>query len=146
MGTEVPRVQLHECENTKAADRAESGDSLQRASPGADESDERCEHRADGRGTGPLICGAGSATSATAKHRACCKAVRNGPGADCDRRSGSSGSAGRNDLLNSANGEWARTWPLKRRAAPTVRGRWQTVRPLLSRCPTLTLPRWGFRL
>src|SRR6267378_2426942 len=121
MGTEVPRVQLHECENTKAADRAESGDSLQRASPGADESDARCEHRANGRGTGPLSTG-------------------------LDRRSGSSGSAGRNDLLNSANGEWARTWPLKRRAAPTVRGRWQTVRPLLSRCPTLTLPRWGFRL
>ena len=43
--------------NTKAADRAESGDSLPGASPGADESDARGEHRADGRGTGPLFTG-----------------------------------------------------------------------------------------
>ena len=53
---------------------------------------------------------------------------------------------GRNDLPNSANGEWAKTSPLPRRAAPTVRGRWQTVRLSLSCCPTLTLPRLGFRL
>jgi hypothetical protein len=48
MGAEVPGVQLHECGNTKAADRAESAGSLQGASPGADESDARCEHRAHG--------------------------------------------------------------------------------------------------
>jgi hypothetical protein len=37
----------------------------------------------------------------TLKHRACCKALRNEPGTDWDRRSGSSRSAGRNNLLNS---------------------------------------------
>ena len=57
MGAEVPGLQLHECENTQAADRAEGGDSVQGASPGADESDTRGEHRANGRGIGPLFTG-----------------------------------------------------------------------------------------
>jgi Group II intron, maturase-specific domain len=47
------------------------------------------------------------------------------------------------DLRNCENGEWARTLPQKRRAAPTVRGSWQTARPSHSHCPTLTLPRSG---
>ena len=42
--------------------------------------------------------------------------------------------------------EWARALPQQRRAAPTVRGSWRIVRPLLSPCPTPTLPRLGFPL
>src|SRR5205807_4963908 len=68
------------------------------------------------------------------------------PGADCGRRSGSSGSAGGSDLLNCGNGEWVRTLLLKRQAAPTVRGSWLTARPSLSRCPTLILSPSGFPL
>jgi RNA-directed DNA polymerase len=79
----------------------------------------------------PAIYEAGSATSGTAKHRARSNALRNGSDADCGRRSGSSGSAGGHDLLNCRNGEWARTLPPKRRAAPMVRGSWQTARPSL---------------
>jgi RNA-directed DNA polymerase len=38
----------------------------------------------------------------------------------------------------------ARTLPLERQAAPTVRGSWRTVRPSLSRCLMLTSTRSGF--
>jgi hypothetical protein len=41
----------------KLADRTERGDSLQGTSPGTDESDAVCRHRADGRGAGPLFAG-----------------------------------------------------------------------------------------
>src|SRR5207237_7747275 len=80
------------------------------------------------------------------KRRACCGALRSGPDVGCDRLSGSSGSTAGNDLRNCGNGEWARTSLLKQQAAPTVCGSWQTVRPSLSRCPTLTLSHSEFPL
>lgn len=92
----------------------------------------------------PATYGVESATSATAKHQACCSASRSGPDAGCGRRFGSSGNAGGQDSQNCRNEEWARLSPLKRRAAPMVRGSWQTVRPLPSRCPTPILPRLAF--
>ena len=51
----------------------------------------------------------------------------------------------RRGLRNCRNGAWIRTLPQRRWAAPTVRGRWRTVRHSLSRCLMLTSPRSGFR-
>jgi hypothetical protein len=66
------------------------------------------------------IYGAGSAILVNAKGRACCRALRNGPGAGCGRRFRSSGSAGRDGLGNCGTGERVRTWPLKRPVVPVV--------------------------
>ncbi len=66
---------------TKTADRAESGGPVQGAGAGTDATDAGREHGTDGRGTGAVICGAGSAISGNAKHLRCCKTLRSGPGA-----------------------------------------------------------------
>jgi len=56
-------------------------------------------------------------------------ASRSGPDAGCGRRFGSSGGVGQHASLSCRKGEWARLWPLKRQAAPMVRGSWRTGRP-----------------
>ena len=145
VGTEVSGLQLHERRHTKAADRAESGGPVQGAGSGTDAPDARCEHRTDGRRTGPVSDGAGSATSGSVKRLRCCKVLRSGSGAGCGLRSGSSGSGGRCGSPNCANGVWAKISPLKRRAALMVRGGWRTARHSASRCPMLTSTRSGFR-
>ena len=88
----------------KAADRAEGGGPVQGAGPGTDAPDARREHGTNGRGTGPLSYGAGSAISGSARRLRCWKVLSSGSGAGCGLRSGSSGSGDRCGLPNCANG------------------------------------------
>jgi RNA-directed DNA polymerase len=54
MGAEVPGIQFHGESGAKAADRAESGTSIQRESAGTDATDAGCECGENGRGVGPI--------------------------------------------------------------------------------------------
>ena len=68
-----------------------------------------------------------------------------GSGADCGRRSGSSGSGGASGLRNSTNGALDVTLRSRRRAVHMALGGSQTCLPSQLRCPrldSLRIPRW----
>ena len=99
----------------------------------------------DGQGADPLSAGLARLLRKVRNAVRCWRSLNAGSDVGFGRRSGNSGSEARYVLPSYANGEWAKISPRKRRAAPMVRGGWQTARLSPSRCPMLTSTRLGFQ-
>jgi hypothetical protein len=120
----VSRVQLYGRRETATAHCVKSDLAVQGADPRTNEPNTRNQHGAESESTL-----SGEAILASARRPRSCGLLISGCGADCGRRSGSSGSSGVRSSRNFEPGALGAILQPKRLPVLTARGDWERARP-----------------